>query len=419
MPNRRTTTLWAAGFALALTASGTAAASPSVELSDEWFLTVDGQYRPRVIVHTGLDFRGDDSEVRELATHRARLGLTLEHDTGVAFTLRVQDVRIWGEEDSTLDFSASGFDAHEVFAVLPIVRGLSLKIGRQEITLDNHRLVGNVGWTQRARSFDAGRLTYSAKPVTLDVFYSKILEAGQYPDGTVPDGRDGDIDFGGVHASFEISKNHQISPSFMTRWIQATDDVRHTAGVNATGKHRGFRYTGEAFYQFGTLEDETISTAFVAGELGYAFDVPKKPAIAVFLEHLHGNGSAEGTFDTLFATNHKFYGEMDFFLNIPVHTTNLGLVDLGGRLSAAIAERVGAHVDVHHFRSAEDDAAGNSVFGNEIDVKVVFDPIEFVQVRALYGIFVPDELMRTVGRAPATGSLEPDHFTYLTLDVKF
>ena len=46
----------------------------------------------------------------------------------------------WGEETSTVDFSADGFDAHQAFAEIhwPIflVRG-----GRQEINLDGDRIL--------------------------------------------------------------------------------------------------------------------------------------------------------------------------------------------------------------------------------------------------------------------------------------
>src|SRR5690606_20503229 len=39
--------------------------------------------------------------------------------------------------------------------------GLSAKVGRQEITFDNQRWVGTVGWRQDWQSFDAGRVDFS------------------------------------------------------------------------------------------------------------------------------------------------------------------------------------------------------------------------------------------------------------------
>ena len=387
---------------------------------DEWTLTLDGQLRPRFIAHTGLDFRGKRSPVREFVTQRARIGATMAHETGPALTLRLQDVRTWGEETNTLgDFDANGFDAHEAFAVIPMLDGLSLKIGRQEIIMDNHRLVGNVGWTQRGRSFDGARVTYAAKPVSVDVFYAKVREADENPEGTflVPEGDD--LDFAGVHAGFTIADSHTIAPMFLVNAIHFADHVRETAGLNASGKVGGFAYTGEFYYQFGHVGDETVSAFLGAARAGYTFDVAVKPHLTAWGEVLSGDGTPEGTFDTMYATNHKFYGEMDYFLNIPLHTATLGLVDLGGRAGFRPVQKVGVHVDAHHFRSVESDGAGNNTFGTELDLKVVVDVMTAVQTRVLYGMFFAGEAMRTARPAVGDGDLNPEAFGYVTLDVKF
>ncbi len=183
-------------LAVLLAATPALADSPSTDLGEDWTLVLDGQYRPRIVFDTNKDFQ--DTRNNEWVTQRARLGVTMKEQTGLAFTLRLQDVRIWGEETDTLnDFSADGFDAHEAFVSIPLSPDeLTLKLGRQEIVMDNHRLVGNVGWTQRGRSFDGARLSWSFAPMTLDVFYAKVREAEQGADGNVPVVVEDDIDFG-------------------------------------------------------------------------------------------------------------------------------------------------------------------------------------------------------------------------------
>ncbi|MCA9540893.1 MAG: hypothetical protein KC620_18460, partial [Myxococcales bacterium] len=98
-------------FLVSLTSS--ALAAPAViGLSDDWSLAVDAQIRPRLIVDSGRDFIDDKLIQREYVTQRSRLGVTLNKADGPSLTVRVQDVRIWGEEANTLDFSASGLDLH-------------------------------------------------------------------------------------------------------------------------------------------------------------------------------------------------------------------------------------------------------------------------------------------------------------------
>ena len=38
-------------------------------------------------------------------------------------------------------------------------------------------------------------------------------------------------------------------------------------------------------------------------------------------------------FNTLYATNHKYYGFMDYFIDIPRHTYGLGLIDIHAKAS--------------------------------------------------------------------------------------
>lgn len=98
----------------------------------------------------------------------------MTHKKGTGFGFQIQDSRLSGEETRTLsDLSADGLDIHQAFALIPSGDSLQLKVGRQGIVGDNARLVGNVGWTQRDRAFDAARLTYSGDAIFVDAFYVK------------------------------------------------------------------------------------------------------------------------------------------------------------------------------------------------------------------------------------------------------
>ena len=49
---------------------------------------------------------------------------------------------------------------------------LTAKLGRQVLTLDDHRFVGHVGWRQDRQTFDAARLQMSpAEGLYLDMAY--------------------------------------------------------------------------------------------------------------------------------------------------------------------------------------------------------------------------------------------------------
>lgn len=398
----------------------TPALAQEVAVADDVVLKVRAQYRPRFLVHTGLDFRGADSEVREFVSHRARLGFGLFADSGLGVQIVGQDVRIWGEETNTLnDFSADGLDFHEAYAVLPIADGLEVKLGRQEIVVENSRLVGNVGWTQRARSFDGVTARYSIGPFEAMAAYAKIIEAGQFPEGNVPDGRGGDTDFGGVTVKVKVADPFAATAMYFANIIEPTEDHRHTVGALVGGKANGLSYSAEYYHQLGKLGDEDVSALLAAGRVGYTLDVAGKPGLTALAEYLSGDGTPQGTFNTLYATNHKFYGFMDFFLNIPVNTANLGLIDVGGRASVAIADVAKIMVDYHHLRSAESDPQGENHWGDEVDLSIAVSPAERVKLLGTWGVFFPGEAMRTRFGYDQSVDLKPDALFYLTLDTKF
>ncbi len=416
---------------------------PSIAVGDNWTLSIDGQYKPRFIADTGFTFvksenRMPDSGTRALVNHRARLGASMTNKKGVMFRILFQDVRTWGEEGSPLnDFSANGLDVQEAYVVLPFSESLKLKLGRQEIIFDNHRLVGNVDWVHRAQSFDAARLLLAMGQLEATLFVAKVREA----DSDISIGRDGtpgvgpdtgfDIDFGGFHAKYTLAPGHKLSVMFLSNADQTPGaQARHTTGFHLTGKASGFAYTGEFFYQFGPNPGgDAVSAFLAAGRAGYTLgSTPLKPSLTAWFEYLSGNSDSDGgatnkTFNTLYATNHKFYGEMDFFLNTNVHTFNRGLMDIGGRLGLQPHSKIKTHVDLHVFRSAQT-LNDESSFGTEINVKMIYTMMEGVWIRAVYGLFLPGELMRAHPRKPGPAvapgiDLQPEHFVYVTTDVKF
>lgn len=421
-PRSSTSTWLLAPLVAAFSAGPAAAAVPGPDVGEDWSLEFSAQYRPRLILDSErFDLQEDDVVEREFVTHRARLGVAAKHEDGIILSVLFQDVRIWGEELDTLnDFSADGFDVHEAYVVFPIPLGtseLALKIGRQEIILDNARLVGNVGWTQRARAFDGARLTWKTDPVLADFFFTVTAESDQDPDGNVPAGREASSFFGGAHAV--IGKSPSVALAWYVLHDDPQDETRHTLGTRATGELGDLTGEGEFYYQLGEIGDESISAYLAALRVGYVFSAPLKPALLLWGEYLSGEGTPDTAFDTLFATNHAFYGEMDYFLVFPRDTAGLGLIDTGGRVAIKPTERLTLHADYHLFRTANGKLAGDEGLGQELDLKATWKAHENVGVRALYGLFFPQEPFGVIRGLPPGTDLATEHFAYLTLDVIF
>lgn len=377
---------------------------------DDFDFEVHGQYRPRFYYHGMHDF--DGGTARAMMRHRARLGAGFDYKALVGAYVEVQDVRTFGEETSTLgDFSADGFDLHQAYTRIRPFEGFEIKIGRQEIALENHRLVGTVGWTEQARAFDGARVSYEWKALQAGAFWARVAEdfGGKNPS---------DVDLVAVNLRWNAHAWANVAALGVVDLSKATEKRRGTIGVLLNGAGCGFDYAVEGYYQTGSEKGGIDYASWLAAvKAGYTAPLSWKPFVDVFAELVSGDDDpTDGTvktFDTLYATNHKFYGEMDFFLNLPVHSQGRGLMDIGGAIGATPHETVLTKVTVHHFRSMEDPDGAGDTFGTEVDLRINWAPIKHLKLDFVYGVFLPDELFDPAGDGA------PEHLVFTTLDVSF
>jgi hypothetical protein len=229
---------------------------------------------------------------------------------------------------------------------------VTAKVGRQVITLDNHRFVGHVGWRQDRQTFDALSIGYVASD-SLKGSYSYITKRNRIF-GEVKDVQ---------------SKDHLLNLSYKTDYGQLTAysyllEVDNTAsngldtyGVSFKGKKDKFSYYAE----FATQDSDgttDYSATYMAFEGGYSFD---KVNVKLGAEVL-GSDDAMYGFATPLATLHKFNGWSDQFA---ASTPKEGLVDLYAEVSGK-AFGGGWKIAYHDF-SADESTSTVDDLGSEIN----------------------------------------------------
>jgi hypothetical protein len=326
-------------------------------------VSVGGQVRPRFEVR---DPAGTGHDV--ITNMRVRANLKAKLDRDVSAFIQLQDVRLWGEETSTLgDFRADNFDLHQGYIRFGDVgeTAIDVTIGRQEMSLGGQRLVGAVGWTQQGRSFDGVRVSDSPKGGKVDLFLMRIgdesataVSANAY--------------FGGAYVTVPVSgkKTGLDLYTLYNRTSGAADTELYTLGARIAGASGKLTYRGEASYQAGDVGGSDVAAYMAGARLGYK--LTDKATLTLWGDLLSGdNDPTDGdikVFNTLFATNHKFYGFADLFLNVPAHTNGQGLMELAIKLSLKPKKGVSLGVDLHSFRLAEKRALTSSRLGEEVDV---------------------------------------------------
>ena len=161
----------------------------------------------------------------------------------------------------------------------------------------------------------------------------------------------------------------------------------------------------------------------LTGLLGYTLDIEQKPRIAVGYDYLSGRGEEDEdytVFDTLFATNHKFYGFMDYFVNIPVHTNGAGLQDVMAKFQIHPHKKFTLNADLHQFTSAKSpqppfSKGGKGGFGQEADLTAVYRYHEALGFTLGASLFLPGELMK----ARFGSHDDPAFWSYLMTTANF
>ncbi len=332
---------------------------------------------------------------------RTRIGALINPADDIEAFIQLQDSRMFGEETSTLtDGTADAMDLHQAyfkikdFADLPV----DVKIGRMEVVYGPQRLIGAVGWHNIGRSFDGLIFTLKLSKAKIDLFNLKQVEANAVHN-------DGDQNVFGIYADLDLIAKQKTQAFFIYQSkIPNADLARYTAGFYARGSFSGFHHETEFAFQGGTTVNETdVSAIMFALNLGYAPpDVSFKPDLTAGVDYLSGdddpNDDTYKAFDTMYATNHKYYGYMDYFLNVPVNAYGAGLMDMHVKLSVKPCPKGLLSLAFHMFNTAEDytlaDNSTTTALGNEIDLTMKRKYNENVTFVAGGSMFMPGDIFK-------------------------
>jgi hypothetical protein len=247
------------------------------------------------------------------------------------------------EEDS--------IDLHQAFIGLgdPKQFPVTAKIGRQELSYGDERLVGGFDWNNIGRVFDAAKLRFENDTLWVDAFAGRVVLAN---DGEFNVANDYDW-FSGVYASTKtIIPKQETQLYFLARNTGAQSPTATTGSPQAggptardiytvglrfkslPGQFGGWDYDAELAGQFGNYFEPSLTNnldhqafaAHVAG--GYTWkDSCCAPRLGLEYNFASGdNNPTDGThstFENLFPTNHKFYGFMDFVSWQNIHNVRL------------------------------------------------------------------------------------------------
>ncbi len=389
------------------------AGAPTLRSQEFPVIGLDGQVRLR----GEWDGRSTGIDPDAATLSRIRVGVRAQLESWIRAYVQLQDARAWGTEGNTLtDASADQFDLHQGFVEIGKPNQIVARLGRQEMILGDERLVGAVGWTNTARSFDGARVTGQAGGFKWTAFWMNVAERDALvATGLDPQANQGDNDDGwllGGFASRPITGGSIELTAVADR--DAATDESYTANLRVHGAAGLIRYEAAGAVQFGPDRE----AYFASGKVGVAHG---RGTVALQLDYLSGDDdptdAERKAFNTLYATNHKFYGYMDYVVAFPGQTAEAGLVDAMVRASLRMSPRWTMNADVHRFGTAAE-RAGQHALGTELDAIADWTMARLASLQLGVGVFLPEDLAVTLLPAFAGGN-DPTYWGYAQLSLRW
>jgi hypothetical protein len=407
------------------------------------------------------------------------------NDTTSAF-IQLQSTRRWAAGSGATAGSANAsfqpndndnsVGVHEAyftlknFASLPV----DLKMGRQEVIIDGHRLYGDTLWTMGQQSHDAVRLDHKHDNMSFTYAYIIASESGLADGATAINSDDIEnhlfkVGYKGIlGGNLSVMYNYlddQCGTNTNCTLTNSLDNEIHTIGFRQAGQLFGIDYRGEYYYQWGNADQDALNLevgrngnaaagsrnvaagasadrdAYMFGvRIGKAFNnVNMKPSLTLWYDYLSGtsdddldgNDPSYNSFNTLFDTGHKFYGLMDNFLGVGSGDQNFGTAGLGLQdfaIKAKLSPMPGWTVkaDYHWFYTAEGvagssqaglagDGSQDSDLGNELDITIINKYNANTNIMIGFSNYTTSAAFRDL--RTVTG--DSANWAYLQFDVKF
>ncbi|GAB6065734.1 alginate export family protein [Aquifex pyrophilus] len=288
-------------------------------------------------------------------------------------------------------------------------KAFNLKVGRQIITFDNHRFIGNVGWRQMAQTFDAVRLDlkpFKDTTITLAYVAAKTgVTEKELGDGAswafAPDNTNiGDDVAGNDSILFHANYTYKPLSLNITPYAYLLNGMHDTYGLKLNGKMAFQRSFFLSYWlEFAYQKDPTLTSHengkknigasyyFVSLKPGYKFSGGKVFLIAEY-EFMEGkDGDETHGFTTPWATLHAHNGWADVFLKYTGTSNQYGLED--ARIGIGFKHgKIGVIKAVYHnFKADKSFPGGGDKFGNELDViykRKIFKNLHFGAKAAFY-----------------------------------
>ncbi len=292
------------------------------------------QLRPRYEYRNGFkSLMKPGEKSTSFISQRSRFNLNFKQDK-LKLKLTFQNVRTWGDVATTTQSDKNGIALFEAWAQYDFNANWSSRMGRQVLSYDNQRIIGEIDWAQQGQSHDALLFSYHKKDNQLDLGFAFNANSENLIAPTTAY----TTNYKSMQYAWYHTKISELNMSllFLNTGFEyanpSTDlivDYKQTYGTYLSYKNTKWDTNLGLYGQSGKSSDKNVNAFYAGLNLGYALTTKFKATLGY--EFLSGKSQDDTStsiksFSPIFGTNHAFNGYMDYFY-VGNHQNSVGLQD--------------------------------------------------------------------------------------------
>lgn len=398
-------------------------------------LYLNTEIRPRGELRNGYkSMFSEDDNTAYFISQRTRLGLIYSHEK---YSLKItgQDSRVWGDEsyyNSTgIKGDVASVDLYEAWFQLKLNQFSSLKIGRQEWSYDDQRLLAARNWGQTGMAYDGILLKFDNKNFRADIGLLLNNDAENKVGNEYTPDKMKFLDF--FYLSKKIGEKSIVTFTGILNGYQKEEDSETIYATATYGPYfkinnQKIELEGSAFHQIGTnIKSQNVNAYLLSIRGLYKFS--DKFNLGPGMDIISGNNTSstsetDHSFNILYGGRHRFLGEMDYFSDLTKSVSDAGIIDLYAKSKIAFNKKNSLNLAYHHFSTHKNIPDPNDLstnlkkqLGDEFNMMYKYKTEIPVELRIGISLFNATKSMEILQGVNGIAS-ELQYFTYVQLAFK-
>ncbi len=398
--------------------------------------SLKAEFRPRVEYRGGYGIMlTQDQQPAFTISQRSRLSAYYQNGIFSA-GMALQDVRVWGDDDTYSSTGVSGskasIDLNEAWIGIRAYKNGLVKIGRQYWSYEDQRILSSRGWNQSEIKYDALLLSHKTEKWQADLGLSWNNNQEKSFGNEYPSGKMKSLNF--IYLKKQLTDWMYLSGMGILSGFTPSDTVNDinwqgTYGLYAGIKKGRLSALASGYYQSGQSRSGMVTRAYLVSA-NAEYKISGKFSLGAGIDYLSGtdqdNADADyrdknHTFDVFYGIRHGAYGHLDYFSNLPKSTGNGGLSDIFIKMKYMITEKANIGADLHYFSLQNNVLFHNEELlakslGEEIDLYFQWDILKFLNVRGGYSTFFATESMEKL--QGVYGNARFPHWVWVMITAK-